>query len=138
MQAVQIVAERQPAADSFFLTRTGVARVLGHEGPSEMMRSFVRRLEGTELHPEKRGGVWRFRRSEVEALARRPDFAHSKRLTAAELEQRIIESLKRNNENAVIVAGECSVTIETVIAVRRLVHAEEERAAQREKQENSP
>lgn len=107
--------------------------MLGHEGTSDMMRSFVRRLEGTVLHPEKRGGVWRFRRSEVEALARRPDFAHSKRLNAAELEQRIVEALKQHNENAIIVAGECGVTIETVIAVRRLVHTEEERAQAREK-----
>lgn len=96
-----------------------------------MMRSFVRRLEGTELHPVKRGGVWRFRRSEVEALARRPDFAHSKRLTAAELERKIVEALKTHNENAIIVAGECGVTIETVIAVRSLVHNEEERAKAR-------
>ncbi len=127
------MADRQPVSDGFFLTRTGVARVLGHEGTSEMMRSFVRRLEGTELHPEKRGGVWKFRRSEVEALARRPDFAHSKRLTAAELERKIVEALRLHNENAIVVAGECGVTIETVIAVRRLVHNEERAQARREK-----
>lgn len=127
------MAERQPVGDGFFLTRTGVARVLGHLGTSEMMRSFVRRLEGTELHPEKRGGVWRFRRSEVEALARRPDFAHSKRLTAAELEQKIIASLKAHGDYAPDVAAECGVTIETVIAVRRLVQSEERAKERREK-----
>ena len=138
MQTADMMSDRQPVADSFFLTRTGVARVLGHEGTSEKMRSFVRRLEGSVLHPVKRGGVWRFRRSEVEALARRADFANAPRCTSAQLERKIIASLEAHHGNAIEVAEECGVTIGTVIALRRIIANEKRLAARREAEAKKP
>lgn len=111
-------ARRQVADVTYYLSRTEVARRLGHDGSRDAMINFVRRLEGRRLHPIHRGGRWMFRSSEVDALARSPEFALSARLTAGELEARIIEALEVDGATVPQVAKQMRLTLTTVTRVR--------------------
>ena len=129
MQHGEIVGSGPTGRDEKFLTRSGVARLLGRTGSLNARRCAVRRLENVELHPVRKGRTWVFSEEEVhEYLARtqrkRPP---ERRIIDADTEAAIVLKLDAG-ESAIDIAREMHLHILDVTRVRDVadvVRAEE-------------